>query len=84
MILELKNNLSKELHSFTVTDLEDSQLFYHFEDLEFNDTMVEGEYTYLLYDDDRKLVAEGMCQIGDYVPETTAYTENNNYIQYQG
>lgn len=83
MVLELINNLSKELNRFTVTDLEDSTLFYHFE-LEFGNKMVEGEYTYLLYDDDRKLVAEGMCQIGDYVPETTAYTENNNYIQYQG
>ena len=86
MVLELKNNLSKELHRFTVTDLKDSQLFYHFWDLEFRDKMVEGQYSYFLYDEDRKIVAEGECQLGTFVEERIKYEkeEKDTFIQYQG
>ena len=44
--------------------------------------MPEGEYSYKLYDNN-KLVSRGLAQIGDYVPQTTAYTKTEDgYIQY--
>jgi hypothetical protein len=39
--------------------------------------MVDGEYTYQLYDRDC-LVANGLCQIGDYKAEVKEYKENKN------
>lgn len=85
MKLILKNNVDKSEFEFTVTDTENSTMFYEFS-ISLESNMSEGEYTYFLYDTDNKLVAEGLCQIGDYVltpQEQPIYNNNNSeYIQY--
>lgn len=87
MKLILKNNVDKKEYEFSVTDLEDSGMFWHF-NLSLVSGMCDGEYSYVLYDNDNKQVAEGLLQIGDYEikqQEQPVYTNNNNeYIQYNG
>lgn len=86
MILEIINNLTKNTVNFTVDDLKDSALFYHF-DISLVDGMEDGEYTYYLKDGD-KLLATGLLQIGDYKRDENVNTEyngnNNGYIVYDG
>lgn len=88
MKLVLKNNVDKKQYEFTVTDVGDSSLYYHFEDVQLPSGIDEGEYTYFLYDSANTLVATSLCQVGDYVPssgEQKTYTsQNNNFIQYNG
>lgn len=88
MKLILKNNVDKKEYEFTVTDLGDSVMFYHFENIQLPNGIVDGEYSYFLYDNDNNLVAQGLAQIGDYVPSTgdqkTYTSQDNNYLQYNG
>lgn len=86
MTLKFKNNVGKQEYEFTVTDIGDSSLYYHFEDVQLPSGIDDGEYSYELYDEDNVLVAQGLVQIGDYVPEDKKTYENNNteYKQYQG
>ena len=87
MIFKITNNISKKSYQFSVEDYGDSMLYYHF-DVTFESLVDEGEYTYNLYDDEEKvLLATGMLQVGDYIPEyTTTYIDNNKteFIQYNG
>lgn len=85
MILKLYNNLTKKEETFTeIEDKLTSQLFYHI-DLTLVDGMIDGEYTYELYDEDI-LVAQGLMQIGDYerdIEENKEYNDNKKtYIVY--
>lgn len=82
MLLKLINNLDKKSYTFTVNDKETSRNFFHFQ-LKLGNGMDDGEYTYILYDEDEE-VARGLLQIGDYRQTVTAYTKNNTYKQYQG
>lgn len=85
MKLRLKNNVDKKEYEFTVEDLEDSGMFWHF-NINLYENMNDGEYSYFLYDEDN-LVAEGLLQIGNFeisVEEQHTYNNENNYIQYQG
>lgn len=83
MTLKLTNNVTKKEYEFNVEDKNDSRLYYSFE-VELEDGMDDGEYDYQLYDDD-EIVAHGICQIGDYVPQHTIYDNNNQgYTQYNG
>lgn len=84
MLLKFINNVSKKEYQFNVTDMEDSKLYYHFENFTLEDNMDDGEYDYLLFDNDDNLVAKGLVQIGDYVPENTKTYDNNKttYKQY--
>lgn len=82
MILKLINNLDKNEWSFEVEDSETSRNFFHFQ-LSLRSGMNDGEYTYILYDDDAE-IARGLLQVGDYKPVVTAYTKNNTYKQYNG
>lgn len=86
MTLKLTNNVGKKEYEFTVSDLEDSTLYYHFDNFVLEDGMDAGEYGYFLYDNDGELVAQGLCQIGDYESEHKVYKEDNNkvYKQYNG
>ena len=85
MTLKLTNNVSKKEYVYDVTDENDSILYYHFENFVLDDNMDDGEYNYLLFDDKNKVVAQGLLQIGDYVPEHTAYENNDvKYKQYNG
>ncbi len=86
MQLYLVSNISKNVVNFTVNDLEDSALFYHF-DISLIEGMEDGEYTYFLKDGDM-LLATGLLQIGDYKRGenvNTEYNDNNvGYIVYDG
>lgn len=86
MRLKLKSNLDKTVYNFTnISDIDDSKLFYHF-NLQLEEGMPDGSYTYYLFDDNDKQVANGVLQIGDYESKqsVTAYTKNNEYKQYNG
>jgi hypothetical protein len=47
MKLVLKNNVDKKEYEFSVTDLEDSGMFWHF-NLSLVSGMCDGEYSYVL------------------------------------
>lgn len=81
------NNLSKIGYNFNgLVDLQNSMLFYAF-NIQLQDGMADGEYSYTLYDENDVVKATGLLQIGDYQPENnktySAQTENG-YIQYKG
>lgn len=84
MTLKLTNNVSKKEYEYTVTDMEDSKMYYHFENFVLDDNMDDGEYDYFLYDEENTVVAQGLCQIGDYEREETTIYDNNKptYKQY--
>ena len=86
MVLKLTNNVSKKEYEFTVTDLENSKLYYHFNNFVLEEHMDDGEYNYYLYDEEETLVAQGLLQVGNYNAERKIYkeTENNTYKQYNG
>ena len=88
MKLILNNSLTKVKLTYNVTDFHSSNIFFHFEirlqdnleDIRVED-IVEGEYTYELFDGDKK-VAEGLLQIGDYVRENKEYNNGKKYKVY--
>ena len=84
MELTLKNNVTKQEIVLTgLTDNGTNALFYQFT-IALPNTVDEGEYSYHLMDGNNVL-AIGLVQVGDYVPEKTAYhKENNGYITYNG
>lgn len=79
MVLQLTNNLTKMVLTFTVNDNYTSNLYFNFdirleenlEGVELKD-IDEGEYNYLLLDDGKK-IAEGLLQIGDYTNDNKQY-----------
>ena len=87
--LKLVNNLTKsEITIDSLTDKETSNLFYTF-DIIIPGGMVDGEYSYTLYDDKDKVLATGLLQVGDFKPENTTYEQDtikqeNGYITYGG
>lgn len=83
MDLKLTNQLSKVEYTLTgLTDLQTSRLYYMF-DITLPEGMLDGQYSYQLIDDDNKVVATGILQVGDYVPEVTVHnTEKKGYIVY--
>lgn len=85
MVLKLTNNVSKKTYEYAVNDLNDSKLYYHFDNFVLAQCD-DGEYNYELFDNDEKLVAKGVLQVGNYNPEHKTYKEENNktYKQYQG
>ena len=46
--------------------------------------MPDGSYEYILYGDNNTKLALGNVQIGEYKQVNTAYTKNNQFIQYKG
>lgn len=91
MKLTIINNVTKKEYQYTVTDIGDSSMFYHF-NMTLESGMDDGEYKYELTDvveDETVVLATGLFQIGDYqVPSgsTTTYKKENKdeYIQYNG
>lgn len=86
MKLVLINSVDKKKYEFSVTDAEDSGMFYHFTDIQLPSGIDDGQYDYSLYDDEDELVATGIVQIGTFVEEQAEYTGSTSqtYIQYQG
>jgi hypothetical protein len=80
MILKLTNNMTKVTKDFFVTDLKDSNMFYHF-DLNLEEGMSDGEYTYELLEGEDKL-AKGLLQIGDYKKSEKQYNKKKTYKVY--
>lgn len=85
MVLKLTNNVSKKTYEYAVNDLDDSILYYHFDNFVLEDNMDDGEYGYELFDDDEKMVAQGLLQVGNYESDHKTYKEENNktYKQYK-
>lgn len=88
MKLEIINNLTKQKLTYNVIDFHSSNIFFHFELKLYEneegiktEDIVEGEYTYELFDGDKK-VAEGLLQIGDYVKENKEYNNEKKYKVY--
>lgn len=86
MKLKLSNNVTKVVTILeNIVDLAGSAYNYEF-DVELPAGMDDGEYEYVLMDDENNPLATGVAQIGTYEPEKTAYTAQtkNTYVQYQG
>lgn len=87
MVLKFKNSLDKKVYTFSqITDINDSKMFFHF-NIQLPEGMPDGSYTYALYDDNNVQIANGQAQVGDFkgkAEATTAYTKNNEFIQYNG
>lgn len=84
MVLLLQNNVTKREYSYTVYDVNDSNLFWHFT-LTLGENMDDGEYTYRLMNENVEL-AKGILQIGDYQNNSKKYTttNDNGIKQYNG
>lgn len=79
MILKLKNNISKKEYEFRVADKKESQLFYSC-DISLLSDMVDGEYTYELYEIDGEFLASGLLQIGEYKATKDKYNSGKKEI----
>lgn len=75
------NQLTHEEYTYTVTD-EGTTTHYLFKlllpDLE------TGMYDYKIYDGQNNVLAIGMAQYGDYLPDAKHYTNETKIIQYNG
>lgn len=84
MTFRIKNDVTKQVFEYPSFDIQDSRIFYHFS-IMLNGNEPEGNYTYYLIDDEDKIIAKSMLQIGDYEPNNKTYTtENNGFTQYNG
>ena len=84
MRLVFKNSVDKREYIFNdLEDINDSKMFFHF-NIQLPNNVDEGSYDYILYGDNNEKLATGLCQIGDFVQVNTAYTKNNQFIQYKG
>ena len=83
MKLLLKNGITHKEFEYSVTDLNESSIYYTF-NINIPDSLDDGEYTYVLKDDGDKILATGLLRIGDFKQENTQYNNNkdNKYIQY--
>lgn len=84
MELKLTNSVSKKEYKYTVEDTNTSIYYWNF-NLKL-DNMDDGEYVYVLSDDEGNECARGLLQIGNYKPEKTEYENKNDngYIVYGG
>lgn len=82
MILKLTNNLTKSTTNYDVMDMYSSEIFFHF-NIKLGEDMIDGEYTYELFDGEKK-VAEGVLQIGDYKASTTVFNKEKKTYKVYG
>ena len=84
MRLVFKNSVDKREYIFNdLEDINDSKMFFHF-NIQLYANMPDGSYDYILYGDNNEKLATGLCQIGEFKQVNTAYTKNNQFIQYKG
>ena len=83
MKLLLKNGVTHKEFEYSVTDLNESNIFYTF-NINVPEEMDDGEYSYTLKDNEDKIVATGLIRVGDYKTENTQYNNNKDkkYVQY--
>jgi len=84
MTLRLLNNLTKLEYVITgLTDDNTSVLYWDFT-VSLPEDIIDGDYNYTL-EDDETVLSTGLARVGNYTPEVTAHTTNNNgYICYDG
>ncbi len=84
MTLYLTNQLSKIQYEISgLTDLGTSRTYYNL-DVTLPEGIVDGQYNYALADDEGVIVATGIAQVGDYVPNNVTHTASTgSYIVYQ-
>ena len=77
MTLKITNNVTKSQYSYTVTDKNDSGLFYHCT-VQLQGDVEEGYYDYELTDWDNVL-STGILRIGGFKDgEKAVYKDNDN------
>ena len=83
MKLIIKNGITHKEFEYNVTDLNESSIFYTF-NINIPDSLDDGEYTYVLKDNEDKIVATGLIRVGDFKQENKEYNNNKDkkYIQY--
>lgn len=83
MRLKLTNNLTHSEVFLVVKDKGATANFFCF-DIELPTGMVDGEYTYTLYDDRDSKIASGLLQIGEYQRVIKEYNKKENMKVYNG
>ena len=83
MKLFIKNGITHKEFEYSVTDLNESSIYYVF-NINIPESLDDGEYNYTLKDDLNKTLATGLLRVGDYKTENKEYNNNkdNKYIQY--
>ena len=83
MKLLLKNGITHKEIEYNVTDLNESSIYYVF-NINIPESFDDGEYTYVLKDNEDKIVATGLIRVGDFKQENKEYNNNKDkkYIQY--
>ena len=82
MKLILKNGITKRNFEYSVTDLNESSIFYTF-NINIPESYDDGEYEYTLKDDGDKILATGLIRVGDFKQENTQYNnKDKKIIQY--
>lgn len=86
MVLTIENTVTKRVYSCDVEDNGSSRDYYVFEGFTLPDNIPDGDYNYLLSDDDGTALSNGVLRIGDYVPRDnkTYRSKRMEYIYYQG
>ena len=79
----IKNNITHRNFEYSVEDLNESSIYYTF-NINIPESFDEGEYEYILKDNEDKIVATGLMRVGDYKQENTQYNNNKDkkIIQY--
>ena len=83
MTLKLTHQVSHKEYLYTVEDTNTSIFYWNF-NLKLAEDIDDGEYAYVLSDDEGNECARGLIQIGDYVPEKTEYENKKTYTIYNG
>lgn len=82
MKIILKNGITKRNFEYNVDDLNESSIFYVF-NINLPEEMDDGEYTYVLKDNEDKIVATGLIRVGDFKQNNTQYINNKDkFLQY--
>lgn len=79
----IKNNITHRNFEYSVTDLNESSIYYVF-NINIPDSLDDGEYEYTLKNDLNKTLATGLLRVGDYEQKNnTQYNNKDKYfIQY--
>lgn len=86
LTFKLTNNITKRSYEYHVTDYEDSRAYYHFS-VALDDGLYDGQYSYVLIDEEGVQVSDGILQVGDYTDDNNnEYNSDTNeyYRQYRG
>jgi hypothetical protein len=89
MILRITNNVTKKTYDLPISDVSYDRLYLN-GTITLEGLMDEGEYNYFLLDNDNenKVLAVGILQIGDYVQEDKitydTTSSDDGFIQYNG